>query len=213
MMAIVLAGAAHSHSVAELRHSAIGFFAWMLFAMVGMSGAEAIMGAAASGTLEKLLSGPMRHATIILSELVSNGAVGLVRWLLVFAVLSACARIPLHISLAGFAVLVLLIVFLIALGICLSGLALVTRRTVNVGSYLQLAMLGLALVASSHTAFTRPLEIFPFTLAIRLLDAPTIRIVDLGTLALGTLITAVIAGVVFAWADRRALRLGLLALS
>jgi ABC-2 type transporter len=213
MMAIVLAGAAHSHSSAELRHSAVGFFAWMLFAMVGMSGAEAVMAAASSGTLEKLLSGPMRHVTIIMGELISNGAVGLVRWCIVFTVLAAIARVPLHISLAGLAVLVLLIAFLIALGVALSGLTLVTRRIVNVGSYLQLAMLGLALAASSQSAFTRPLELFPFTLAIRLLDATVITSTDLVTLATGTLATAVAAGLIFTWADRRALRLGLLAVS
>ncbi len=211
MMAIVLAGAAHSHSTAELRHSAIGFFAWMLFAMVGMSGVEAVMGAAASGTLEKLFSGPMRHVTVILGELISNGAVGLVRWSIVLAVLTAIARIPLHLSLAGFVVLVLLIAFLIALGVCLSGLTLISRRTLNVGSYLQLGMLGLALIGSNHSALARPLEFFPFTLAIRLLDAPAIGIADLATLALGTAVTVVVAGIVFTWADRRALRLGLLA--
>ncbi len=37
------------------------------------------------------------------------------------------------------------------------------------------------------------------------------RLGDLATLALGTLVTAVVAGLVFTWADRRALRRGLLA--
>lgn len=213
MMAIVLAGAARSGNPAELHRSAVGFFTWMLFAMVGMSGAEVIMGAAASGTLEKLLSGPMRHSTIILGEVISSGAVGLLRSSIVFGVLATIIQIPLHVSPAGFATLALLIAFMIAVGVALSGLTLVTRRTINVGNYLQLAMLGLALIASNQSAFARPLELFPFTLAIRLLDAPSITLHDLATLSLGTLVTAVVAGIVFTWADRRALRRGLLAVS
>jgi hypothetical protein len=210
MMAIVLAGAARSGNPEELHRSAVGFFSWMLFAMVGMSGAEVIMGAAAAGTLEKMLSGPIRHSTIILSELISNGTIGLMRSTIVFVILASIIRIPLHASLAGLATLVLFVAFMIAVGLGLSGLTLVTRRTVNVGSYLQLAMLGLALIASNQGVFARPLQFFPFTLAIRLLDAPVITPQDLEVLALGTLVTTVVAGLVFVWADRRALRRGLL---
>lgn len=209
MLAIVVASAARG-GTAEVHRSAVGFFAWMLFAMVGMSGMESIMGAAAAGTLEKMLSGPMRHVTIILGEIVSSAVVGLLRWSIAFAVLATVVRIPLHLSLATVVTLALLIAFLLALGVGLSGLSLVVRRTINIGSYLQLAMLGLALMASSQTAFARPLALFPYTLAIRLLGAPSITAGDLVTLALGTLITAVLAGVVFTWADRRALRRGLL---
>ncbi len=210
MLAIVIASAAHSGGAAEVQRSAIGFFAWMLFAMVGMSGIESIMGAAAAGTLEKMLSGPMRHVTIVIGEIVSSAIVGLLRWSIAFAVLAAIVRIPFHFSLAMGVALVLLIAFLLALGVGLSGLSLVIRRTINIGSYLQLAMLGLALIASSPSTFARPLELFPYTLAIRLLDAPSIAARDLVTLALGTLVTAVAAGAVFTWADRRALRRGLL---
>lgn len=210
MMAIVLAGAVRGGNAAELQRSAVGFFAWMLFAMVGMSGVEAVTGAAASGTLEKMLSGPMRHVTIVLGEIVSSGAVGLLRWAVVLAILAAVARVPLHVSPAALLTLALLVAFLMALSVALSGLALVTRRALNLSSYLQLAMLGLALIASNRSAFARPLELFPYTLAIRMLNAPSIVLGDLVRLALGTLVTALVAGIVFGWADRRALRRGLL---
>ncbi len=213
MMAIVLAGAARGGNAAELHRSAVGFFAWMLFAMVGMSGAESVTGAAASGTLEKMFSGPIRHVTIVLGEIISSGAIGLLRWGVVLAVLSVVVRVPIHVSLGSLVTLGLLIAFLLALGVALSGLALVIRRTINITSYLQLAMLGLALIASSRSAFATPLGLFPFTLAIRLLNASVIATHELLTLALGTLVTAAIAGIVFAWADRRALRLGLLSIS
>jgi len=211
MMGIVLAGSVRGGSAAELHRSAIAFFAWMLFAMVGMSGVEAVIGAASSGTLEKMLSGPMRHVTIILSEIISNGIVGLLRWSLVLLVLSTITHIPLHASLMSLLAFVLLVAFLIALAVGLSGLALVLRRSVDISSYLQLAMLGLAMIASSQSSFARPLELFPYTLAIRLLNAPVITIGDLVTLAVGTLLTAIGAGIIFTWADRRTLRLGLLA--
>lgn len=210
MMSIVLAGAVRGADAAELHRSATAFFAWMLFAMVGMSGVEAVIGAASSGTLEKMLSGPMRHVTIILSEIISNGIVGLLRWALVLSVLSTITRIPLHASLMAFVTFVLLVAFLMALAVGLSGLALVLRRSIDISSYLQLAMLGLAMIASSQNSLARPLALFPYTLAIRLLNAPTIATGDLAILALGTVVTAIGAGVVFAWADRRTLRLGLL---
>lgn len=210
MMAIVIAGAARGGDTAEFHRSAIGFFAWMLFAMVGMSGVEAVTGAAASGTLEKMLSGPMRHVTIILGEILSSAIVGLLRWAVVFAVLAAIVRIPVPFSVGAFATLALLLAFLLALAVLLSAIALVVRRSFNVSSYLQLAMLGLALVASTGGAFARPLAFFPFTLAIRLLEASSITTGELITLALGTLVTALVAGLVFTWADRRALRQGLL---
>ncbi len=57
MMTIVIASAMRGGNSTELHRSAIGFFVWMLFAMVGMSGVEAVTGAAANGTLEKMLSG------------------------------------------------------------------------------------------------------------------------------------------------------------
>jgi hypothetical protein len=212
MMAIVIAGAARGGNPVELHRSTIGFFAWMLFAMVGMSGVEAVTGAASNGTLEKMLSGPMRHVTIILGEIFSSALVGLLRWALVFAVLASIVRIPIPFSAGALATLALLIAFLLALAVLLSAITLVVRRSFNVSNYLQLAMLGLALIASSQSAFARPLELFPFTLAIRLLDAPTITSSELVTLALGTVMTAVIAGLVFAWADRHALRRGLLAI-
>jgi ABC-type multidrug transport system permease subunit len=210
MMAIVLASAARNASPAELHRSAIGFFAWMLFAMVGMSGVEAVTGAAAGGTLEKMLSGPMRHVTIILGEIISSAIIGLLRWSIVFAVLAAILRISVPVSVPALLTLALLIVFLLALGVGLSAAGLVARRTFDVSSYLQLAMLGLALVASSSSSFARPLELFPFTLAIRLLDGAQIGVGDLAVLAAGTLLTAIGAGIAFVYADRRALRLGLL---
>ncbi len=107
--------------------------------------------------------------------------------------------------------LALLIAFLLALAILLSAIALVMRRSFNISSYMQLAMLGLALVASTGNAFARPLGFFPFTLAIRCSTLPASRSHDLVMLALGTLVTAVLAGFVFTWADRRALQRGLLA--
>ena len=200
----------------------VSYVFWTFYLLTVSRASWEIKEAATKGYIEREFLTPAGHGPTIFAKISASSATGLFHYAVISVLCALIFRVKVAIDIPSILfVFFFCYIFLLGIGLTLSGMALVFKRVGNVLSLIQIVLMGLSFGAlgSYHSTAEIALRWFPYTQSIRLLRTVlldgkgfsyVIQPANSVPLVVGAFAFFAVGCLAFRWLDRVAMNRGLI---